>query len=90
MHYKKGDPVATREAYGNALARLGEVDARIVALDGDTKNSTYSEKFFKKFPDRFTECFIGEQNMVGVAAGFGTRGRRAVCLHLRRVFHPRP
>ena len=43
---------------------------RIVAMDGDTKNSTYSEKFYKKFPDRFTECFIAEQNMVGVAIGF--------------------
>jgi transketolase len=74
LHYKKGDTVATREAFGTALARLGEVDNRIVALDGDTKNSTYSEKFFKKFPDRFIECFIDEQNMVGVATGFGTRG----------------
>ena len=73
--YKKGDKVATREAYGNALARLGEVDRRIVAMDGDTKNSTFAEKFQKKFPDRFTECFIAEQNMVGVATGFGARGK---------------
>ena len=73
--YKPGDMVATREAYGNALVRIGEVDPRVVAMDGDTKNSTYSEKFFKKFPDRFTECFIAEQNMVGVATGFGTRGK---------------
>jgi transketolase len=51
------------------------VDPRIVALDGDTKNSTYSDKFMKKFPDRFTECFIAEQNMVGVATGFATRGK---------------
>jgi len=43
-------------------------------MDGDTKNSTFSEKFFKKFPHRFTECFIAEQNMVSVAVGFGTRG----------------
>ena len=60
---------------GNALARMGDADPRIVAMDGDTKNSTYSEKFFKKFPDRFIECFIAEQNMVGVAIGFGTRGK---------------
>jgi transketolase len=73
--YKVGDMVATREAFGNALVRVGEVDQRVVALDGDTKNSTYSEKFFKKFPDRSTECFIAEQNMVGVATGFGTRGK---------------
>ncbi len=73
--YKTGDMVATREAFGNALVRIGEADPRIVALDGDTKNSTFSEKFQKKFPDRFTECFIAEQNMVGVAAGFAARGK---------------
>jgi transketolase len=73
--YKIGDSVATREAYGAALVRAGEADQRIVAMDGDTKNSTYSDKFYKKFPNRFTECFIAEQNMVGVATGFGTRGK---------------
>ncbi len=73
--YTKGDMVATREAYGNALVRIGTVDQRVVAVDGDTKNSTYSEKFMKKFPERFTECFIAEQNMVGVATGFSTRGK---------------
>ena len=75
IKYNLGDAVATREAYGNALVRIGEVDPRIVAMDGDTKNSTYSERFYKKFPNRFTECFIAEQNMVGVATGFGTRGK---------------
>jgi transketolase len=73
--YKVGDMVATREAFGNALARIGGVDPRVVAMDGDTKNSTYSDKFLKKFPNRFTECYIAEQNMVGVAAGFATRGK---------------
>jgi len=75
VNYKLGDKVATREAFGNALARIGDADQRVVALDGDTKNSTYSEKFFKKFPNRFTECFIAEQNMVGVATGFAARGK---------------
>src|SRR2546429_9813024 len=75
INYKKGDKVATREAFGTALARLGEADERIVAIDGDTKNSTYSEKFMKKFPNRFFECYIAEQNMVGVATGLGTRGK---------------
>jgi transketolase len=75
VNYKLGELVATREAYGAALARIGEVDQRVVALDGDTKNSTFSEKFLKKFPARFTECFIAEQNMVGVAAGLGARGK---------------
>jgi transketolase len=75
LAYKLGDKVATREAYGNALARIGEVDQRVVAVDGDTKNSTYAENFFKKFPERSTECYIAEQNMVGVATGFGARGK---------------
>ncbi len=75
LSYKTGDSVATREAYGNALARIGEADQRIVAVDGDTKNSTYADKFFKKFPDRSVECYIAEQNMVGVATGFGARGK---------------
>src|SRR5436190_1077208 len=75
LTYKLGDSVATREAYGTALVRIGGVDPRVVAMDGDTKNSTYSEKFYKKFPERFTECFIAEQNLVGVATGFGARGK---------------
>jgi transketolase len=73
--YKPGDMVATREAFGNALVRIGGVDSRVVAMDGDTKNSTFSEKFFKRFPERSTECFIAEQCMVGVATGFATRGK---------------
>jgi transketolase len=73
--YKLGDMVATREAFGNALLRVGGVDLRVVSIDGDTKNSTFSEKFDKKFPQRFTECFIAEQCMVGVATGFSTRGK---------------
>ncbi len=44
-------------------------------MDGDTKNSTFADKFFKKFPERSTECYIAEQNMVGVAIGFGARGK---------------
>jgi transketolase len=75
ISYKVGDLVATREAYGVALARLGEVDERIVAIDGDTKNSTYADKFFKKFPARSTEAYIAEQNIVSVATGYGARGK---------------
>jgi transketolase len=74
LQYEKGKLIATREAYGSALARIGEAVPNLIVLDGDTKNSTYSEKFLKKFPERFFECFIAEQNMVGVAAGFGARG----------------
>ena len=75
INYNLGDKIATREAYGSALVRLGEADQRVVAVDGDTKNSTCAEKFFKKFPNRSTECFIAEQNLVAVAIGFGTRGK---------------
>ena len=74
ISYKLGDQIATREAYGTALARIGEADQRINALDGDTKNSTYADKFFKKFPNRSIECFIAEQNLVAVSMGFATRG----------------
>ena len=73
--YRQGDLVATREAFGNALLRVGAVDSRVVAMDSDTKNSTFSEKFAKRYADRFTECFIAEQCMVGVATGFSTRGK---------------
>jgi len=75
INYKLGDQIATREAYGNALARIGEADLRVVAIDGDTKNSTFADKFFKKFPDRSVEGYIAEQNMVGMATGFGARGK---------------
>ncbi|XP_061652166.1 transketolase-like protein 2 isoform X1 [Phyllopteryx taeniolatus] len=73
--YKKGEKMATRRAYGVALAKLGRTSERVVALDGDTKNSTFSETFMKEFPERFIECFIAEQNMVGVAIGCASRDR---------------
>ena len=72
--YKRGEQVATREAYGAALARLGAVDDRIVALDADVKNSTFSDKFEQKFPDRFYQSFIAEQVMIGAAMGLAARG----------------
>jgi transketolase len=72
--YKTGDQVATREAWGTALAALGAVDPRVVALDADVKNSTFSERFEKAHPDRFFESFIAEQAMVGAAMGLAARG----------------
>jgi transketolase len=72
--YKKGDKVATREAYGAAIAALGLIDPRVVALDADVKNSTFSEKFQQALPDRFFEVFIAEQVMVGAAMGLASRG----------------
>jgi transketolase len=72
--YKMGDQVATREAWGTALASLGAVDSRVVALDADVKNSTFSERFQKSYPDRFFENFIAEQVMVGASMGLASRG----------------
>jgi transketolase len=72
--YKLGDSIATREAYGAAIARLGAGDDRIVALDADVKNSTFSEKFEQECPQRFYQTFIAEQAMVGVAMGLASRG----------------
>jgi transketolase len=72
--YKLGDLVATREAWGAALAKVGGVDERIVALDADVKNSTFSDKFEKAHPDRFFQDFIAEQVMIGAAMGFAARG----------------
>ena len=72
--YAAGDKVATREAYGRALAELGRVDPRVVALDADVKNSTFSEKFQDSHPERFYEAFIAEQVMVGAAMGLASRG----------------
>ncbi|KAK6308635.1 hypothetical protein J4Q44_G00219060 [Coregonus suidteri] len=74
-NYKMGDKVATRKAYGVALAKLGQSSPRVVALDADMKNSTFSEMFHKAYPERFIECFIAEQNMVSVAIGCATRDR---------------
>ena len=66
--------IATREAYGNALVRLGTADPRLVALDGDVKNSTYAERFRDAYSDRFVEVYIAEQNMVSTAAGLAAQG----------------
>jgi len=72
--YKAGEQIATREAYGTAIAKLGEADSRVVALDADVKNSTFSDKFEKALPDRFYENFIAEQVMIGASMGFAARG----------------
>jgi transketolase len=73
--YKPGEMVATREAFGAALAALGEANPSVVALDADVKNSTFTDKFGRQFPDRFVENFIAEQNMLGAAIGLGATGK---------------
>lgn len=73
--YASDSKVATRNAYGVALAKLGASSERVISLDGDTKNSTFAITFQKAHPERFVECFIAEQNMVSVAMGCATRDR---------------
>ena len=68
-------PVATRKAFAAALAAIGKVNPDIIALDGDVKNSTYTEEFEKECPDRFFQMYIAEQNMVGAAMGFAAAGK---------------
>jgi transketolase len=72
--YKLGDKVATREAFGAAIVKLADADPRVVALDADVKNSTFTDKFEKAHPDRFFQNFIAEQVMVGSAMGLAARG----------------
>jgi transketolase len=69
--------LSPRRAYGLALKALGAADPRIVALDGDVKNSTYAEYFAKAFPERYFEGRIAEQNMVSAAAGLTAGGKIA-------------
>uniref|UniRef100_A0A8C7UJ69 transketolase n=1 Tax=Oncorhynchus mykiss TaxID=8022 RepID=A0A8C7UJ69_ONCMY len=76
--YKLGEKIATRKAYGMALAKLGRYNEHVVALDGDTKNSTFSELFKNEHPERYVECYIAEQNMVSIAVGCATRDRNVV------------
>lgn len=87
--YEKGQKVATRLAYGTALVKIGKNNARVIALDGDTKNSTYSEKLKMVFPDRYIECFIAEQNLVGVAIGAACRDRTVAFVSTFATFFTR-
>ena len=73
--YDPSKPVATREAYGFALKRLGAVNPHIVAISGDVKNSTFSEIFGDAFPDHFYQGYIAEQNLVSVGVGLAARGK---------------
>ncbi len=66
---------ATRDSFGEELVALGEINPRIVALDADLSKSTKSEKFAKKFPERFFEMGIAEANMIGTAAGLALSGK---------------
>lgn len=87
--YGTDDQVATRQAYGFALVKLGRNNPRVVAFDGDTKNSTFSDLFRKEFPERFGECYIAEQNMIGVGIGAACRDRSIVFMSTFACFFAR-
>src|SRR3954451_12740622 len=71
--YELGEEVATRKAYGEAIAALGSIRGDVVALDGEVSNSTHSEDFRKAHPDRYFEMFIAEQQLASAAIGFQVR-----------------
>ena len=75
LAYKKGDSLATRKAYGNALKRLYPQFPQLVSLDCEVSNSTYAEIFEDAYPKQFFEMYIAEQNMVGAGLGLATRGK---------------
>ena len=73
------DKIATREAYGKALAELGKVNDRVVVFDADLSGSTMSKYFKQEFPERFFEAGIAEANMIDMAAGASTMGLIPFC-----------
>jgi transketolase len=72
--YQVGDTVATRTAFGDALAALGDLRPDVVVLDGEVADSARTQSFADKHPDRFFECYIAEQQMIATALGMQARG----------------
>ncbi len=75
----KSEPIATRHAYGDALAELGELHEDVVALDADLAVSTQSIKFGKRFPERFFNVGAAEANMMSMACGLAATGKVPYC-----------
>jgi transketolase len=75
ISYKTGEQVATREAYGHAIASLTKQNPDIIVLDAETSNSTFAETVQKETPEQFIEMYIAESNMIGVATGLARRGK---------------
>jgi transketolase len=71
--------MATRKAYGEALAAIGATDGKVVALDAEVSNSTFAEIFKEAHPDRFFEMWIAEQQLVAAAVGMQVRGWKPFC-----------
>jgi transketolase len=78
LDYDRSQRAATRDGFGTALARLGESYPDLVVLDGDVCNSTRADAFAKRFPARFFQGYIAEQNLTGVALGLAASGKRPV------------
>jgi transketolase len=72
--YEPGTKEATRKAFGDALVALGKADGRVVAIDGEVGNSTYTEEFGDALPERFFQMYIAEQQMIATAVGMQVRG----------------
>lgn len=72
---KDVEMIPTRNGYGDGLVEIGKKDKRVVVLTGDLAESTRAHLFQKAFPDRFVECGVAEQNMMGVAAGLALSGK---------------
>ncbi|MDQ2673195.1 MAG: transketolase [Chloroflexota bacterium] len=72
--YEPGTKEATRKAFGDALVALGKADGKVVAIDGEVGNSTYTEEFAEALPDRFFQSYIAEQQMIATAVGMQVRG----------------
>ncbi len=101
LDYRRGEQIATRAAFGDALCALGSRIPDLVVLDGDVKNSTKTEDFAEAFPERFFEAHIAEQAMVGAALGLAVSGKVPVaatfaaflsraCDFIRMAGHSRP
>jgi transketolase len=74
--YQIGEMIATREAYGNALAKLCHENRSVIAIDGEVSNSTYSGRVKEVSPSHFIEGFIAEQNMIGMALGLAVKNQK--------------
>lgn len=67
--------IATRDAYGKALVKLGQINDNVVVLDADLSKSTKTNDFYKTFPERFFNMGIAEQNLIGASCGFASTGK---------------
>jgi transketolase len=86
--YEVGSEVATRKAYGEALAAVGSARGDVVAVDGEVSNSTFAEIFKQAHPERYFEMYISEQQMAAAAVGLQARGRRTFASSFA-AFHSR-